>query len=525
MPWKSSTERDLPRLDAHVPRCGAPRRSPRSWRRAAALILVHLLVVVHVAHWKTTGRTVTPLEPSEAMQTLELGYVNAGAIVFAALILLTLLLGRFFCGWACHLVAYQDLCAWLLEKAGVRPRPVRARVLRLVPWGAALYMFVWPTLVRWFHGRAMQPFTAHLTTDSFWRTFPGPWIAALTIVVDGALVVWWLGAKGFCSYGCPYGALFGLADRFAAGQIRVNDSCEGCGHCTAVCTSNVRVHEEVATFGRVVDAGCMKCLDCVNSCPKQALRFGFGRPSFLTRWFARDAARTRLPAAQRGVASDLSWPEEILAALVFLVALYAVRGLYGKVPFLLAIGLAVLASIAAVVATRLFDRADLRLQWGHLRVAGRFTRRGVATLVLAAAFLLFVAESSAVQYHGVEGEQALHRFLLDPGDAAAAAAARSHLTSALAFGLFPDGKNEHLLAVCLRRSGDPAGALLHMQRALAVERTAERLIELAAIEAGLRDRDAVRAALRDALALEPGNGEAARRLRELDGAGPPPPKR
>src|SRR5262245_36529431 len=114
MPWKSSTERrasDRPRLDAHVPRCGTPRRSPRSWRRAAALILVHLLVVVHVAHWKTTGRTVTPLEPSEAMQTLELGYVNAGAIVFAALILLTLLLGRFFCGWACHVVAYQDLCA------------------------------------------------------------------------------------------------------------------------------------------------------------------------------------------------------------------------------------------------------------------------------------------------------------------------------------------------------------------------------------------------------------------------------
>src|SRR5262252_2674560 len=103
MPWNWSAEAsasELPRLDRHVPRCGAPRCSPRSWRRAAALILVHLLVVVHLAHWKTTGRTVSPLEPSEAMQTLELGYVNAGAIVFAALLLLTLVLGRFFCGWA-----------------------------------------------------------------------------------------------------------------------------------------------------------------------------------------------------------------------------------------------------------------------------------------------------------------------------------------------------------------------------------------------------------------------------------------
>lgn len=517
MPWNSSTERDLPRLDAHVPRCGAPRRSPRSWRRAAALILVHLLVVLHVAHWRTTGRTLTPLEPSEAMQTLELGYVNAGFLVFAALLLLTLLLGRFFCGWACHLVAYQDLCAWLLEKAGLRPRPVRARVLRLVPWGAALYMFVWPSLSRWIEGRPGPNFVAHLTTDSFWRTFPGPWVAALTIAVDGALVVWWLGAKGFCTYGCPYGAWFGLADRFAAGRIRVNDSCEGCGHCTAVCTSNVRVHEEVATFGRVVDPGCMKCLDCVNSCPKQALSFGFGTPSIVGRLFS-PAARARAPAQARGVASDLSWPEEILAALVFLVALYAFRGLYGKVPFLLAIGLAVLASIAAIVAKRLFDRAELRLQWGRLRVAGRLTRRGVVTLALVAAGLLLVAESSAVQYHGDAGERALLHFMLNPRDAGAAEAARTHLARALDLGLFPDGRNEHLLAVCLRRSGDPRAALPHMERALAVETTASRLVELAAIEVGLRDRDAAVAALQRALLLEPGNGEARRRLRELEAA-------
>src|SRR5262249_29463300 len=104
--------RELPRPETHVPRCGTPHRSPKSRRRAAALIAVHALVVVHVAHWKLSGRTLTPLEPSEAMQTLELGYVNAGFVVFGALLLATLVLGRFFCGWACHVVAYQDLCAW-----------------------------------------------------------------------------------------------------------------------------------------------------------------------------------------------------------------------------------------------------------------------------------------------------------------------------------------------------------------------------------------------------------------------------
>ena len=29
----------------------------------------------------------------------------------------------------------------------------------------------------------------------------------------------------------------------------MTDACEHCGHCTVVCTSNVRVHEEVRDFG------------------------------------------------------------------------------------------------------------------------------------------------------------------------------------------------------------------------------------------------------------------------------------
>jgi len=65
--------RELPRLDSHVPRCGTPARSPKSRRRAVALIAVHLLIVAYVAHWKVIGATLTLFEPSEAMQTLELG--------------------------------------------------------------------------------------------------------------------------------------------------------------------------------------------------------------------------------------------------------------------------------------------------------------------------------------------------------------------------------------------------------------------------------------------------------------------
>ena len=253
--------------------------------RALVLVLVHALVAVHVAHWMRTGSTLSPLEPSESMEFAKHDLVNAGFVFFGLTVLSTLVLGRWFCGWACHLVALQDLCLWLLKRAGIRPRPLRSRLLAFVPAVAALYMFVYPLAFRLGSGEELGPYRVALTKSDFWGTFP-PWPVALaTFAVCGFAIVYFLGAKGFCTYACPYGALFGLADRFAVGRIRVTDACEGCGHCTATCTSNVLVHEEVAKHGMVVDPGCMKCLDCVSSCPTRR-RTGRRR----TRWNTRPSS-------------------------------------------------------------------------------------------------------------------------------------------------------------------------------------------------------------------------------------------
>src|SRR5262249_43783319 len=84
------------------PRPPAPPARPGR-RRALVLLAVHLLIVAHVAHFVLRGETLSPVEPSETMYTLELGYVNAGFLFFVAAGLVTLVFGRFVCGWACHL--------------------------------------------------------------------------------------------------------------------------------------------------------------------------------------------------------------------------------------------------------------------------------------------------------------------------------------------------------------------------------------------------------------------------------------
>ncbi len=400
----SPTERSIPLPQAGPSKPLAIAHSKNGPRRAIVLGLVHVLILIHVAHWLLTGRTATPVEPSESMETLELGLVNAGAIFFGLAILSTFVFGRFMCGWGCHVVALQDLCAWMMKKIGVRPKPFRSRLLVFVPLLLALYMFVWPALKRWvvvplvdgfwptvrtdLRVAAPNPdgFTAHLTTSDFWATFPGLAIAVPFLLICGFACVYFLGAKGFCTYGCPYGGFFAPADRFSIGKIVVDhDRCSGCGHCTAVCTSNVRVHEEIKAFGSVVDPGCMKCMDCVSVCPTDALSFRFAKPSV-----------GRSPVSKVARHYDSSLREDVALLAVFALAFFATRGLYGLIPLLMAMGIAACVTFLAWKAWRVVRDQNARIIGAQLRLKGRLTTAGAVFLLSFGAGIVLLAHSAAI---------------------------------------------------------------------------------------------------------------------------------
>ncbi len=365
------------------------RPSKASRWRALALLLVHVLIAAHIVHWLLTGSSFTPVEPSEAMAFGKSGMINVGLLFFAAAILLTAVFGRYFCGWGCHLVALQDLAAWLLAKLGIKPRPLRSRLLAWVPTIAFVYMFLWPALYRLAIGDRFDRFHLDLWTRDFWATFPTWPVAVFTFVVCGFVVIYFLGSKGFCTYACPYGAIFAGADRLAPGRIRVTDACEGCGHCTATCTSNVRVHEEVRDYGMVVSAGCMKCMDCVSVCPKDALYFGWGTPALFA------SPRVAEPARPR---PGFGWRQELFLAAAFLAVFMVVRGLYDLVPFLLSLGLAGIGAFLALQTVRLLTRRDFGWQGLALKQAGRLTPAGLGWLGAMALLLGLYAHSAGVRW-------------------------------------------------------------------------------------------------------------------------------
>lgn len=381
---------ELPVLATNTQQKQTIKESRSSRWRAASLILVNVLMVAHVIQWWLMGTTISPIEPSESMYTLQQGAINAGVIFFSLAILSTLIFGRFVCGWGCHIISLQDLCAWMMKKIGITPRPFRSRLLVFVPLLAALYMFVWPVFTRWMVKPPNEPlipqFTNHLVITEFWATFPPWWVAIPFLFVCGFMTVYFLGAKGFCTYGCPYGGFFALADKVAPGRIRVTDACNQCGHCTATCTSNVIVHAEVKEFGMVVDPGCMKCMDCVSVCPNDALYFGFGKP-----------AGAIGKAASKNF--SLTWPEEIVAASIFVLSLFAVWNVYQLVPMLMALGLAIVTTFVAMRTLRVLTTKDVAFLRYSLRSSGSIRLAGWAFLGFAFLWLGLVVHSGWVRYN------------------------------------------------------------------------------------------------------------------------------
>lgn len=387
------------------------KKSKASVWRVAVLVLVHVLFVVHLWHWIAKGTTISPVEPSESMYAIELGKLNAGLVFFALAILSTFIFGRFFCGWACHVVALQDLCAWMMKKIGIHPKPFRTRLLVITPLLLGLYMFVWPTFEReavlpllkwanvawptWLLGEpGVRPeFSNAFMTDDFWHTFPTWQVAIPFFLVCAFATVYLMGSKAFCTYGCPYGGIFGVVDKVSFGKIVVSDACEGCGHCTATCTSNVRVHEEVRDFGKVMDPGCMKCMDCVSVCPNGALSWSFAAPSMFTKPRTLEA-EVRQSAPKR---YDLSLGLEAALLVAGIAIFWCYRSMLNAVPLLMAAGMAAVAVYLLFRTITLFRDANVRGAHMQLKLKGKITVAGWAFALMTVVALAAAAWSGAVR--------------------------------------------------------------------------------------------------------------------------------
>ena len=229
-------------------------------------------------------------------------------------VVLTLILGRFFCGWVCPLGTLLDLAHHIIPPratgTGGRYRPVKYFLLGLILVGAFFglplvgYFDPFSILVRGMTLAVDPGFNVAVTTPFDWLYLNAPaWVSAvsepvysflkadvlpfrqtfyaLTLVSLFILLAVFalerLERRFWCRNLCPLGALLALLSRFSPLRWQPGIAChaKGCTTCSDICRMGAISPED----GRVSPEACNLCLDCVEMCPRNIITFSFKQPA------------------------------------------------------------------------------------------------------------------------------------------------------------------------------------------------------------------------------------------------------
>jgi len=217
-------------------------------------------------------------------------------------VVLTVLLGRFYCGWICPATFLYELnsnLAVMLHKLGLHTgnRHLDRRfkyvvlavglVLSAIS-GAVLTAAIYPPAIigrEIYYGIALGGYS-HVVLGGFGA---GAVFFFATLLFD-----LFVARRGFCRYLCPGGALYSLLGRYRLLRIqRVVEDCNDCAKCNAICEFGLDPLRD--DFGQE----CNNCSACIAICPTDAFAFKFSikdqpyqGPGHLGRIYKRDQAVT-----------------------------------------------------------------------------------------------------------------------------------------------------------------------------------------------------------------------------------------
>jgi polyferredoxin len=238
------------------------------------------------------------------------------------LVILTVVLGRFFCNWACPLGTTLDIWDRVLGKklkGPARPRRLNTKRLRNIKYYLLAFFLVaalFGTQAAWLmdplpiatrsYGVAIHPYGTYLAKavlGPLWEVpgvnrvsepvygflkdhvfFPNPDlgyqpVVALHhitfIVFAGILALSLLTPRFWCRYLCPLGALLGAASRASLLRWKVDrEKCTECNRCVRECKTAAIRNKATGCFAEE----CVECMNCLDVCPEDALAFRLSSP-------------------------------------------------------------------------------------------------------------------------------------------------------------------------------------------------------------------------------------------------------
>jgi polyferredoxin len=203
----------------------------------------------------------------------------AGLLWAAATIALTIILGRFFCGWVCPFGALHQFVGWLGRQN--RKHGERVDMNQYSRWQSLKYYLLTAMLLAaaagflltgWLDPIPLMHRSVNLFLLAFWdgggatRVYAGAWLIAAVFIV-AVLLNFWV-PRFYCRFICPLGALFGAVARWTPWRIGKRAAkCNECELCETSCEGACQPFEKI----RVSE--CLLCMNCLRACRQAQMTY------------------------------------------------------------------------------------------------------------------------------------------------------------------------------------------------------------------------------------------------------------
>lgn len=311
--------------------------------RIACLLGIHFIILAHI--YIFGDKIIGSVDFQEFFHSfLKHGIINSGVLLVILAFVTTLIFGRFFCGWACHFGAVQEFAWWVFNKLGIKPKTINSSLITVLPIFMLLNFYIVPNILYAIES-PWKGVSVNLGMPEIWAFLPGFIIGLLTFIVDGFLIVYLLGRKGFCRFLCPWGAFLKLPTALAMFKVRNVGGCTECGVCTSNCPIGIDVSYEINNYKKVANTNCTSCMVCTEGCPSNAIAYKWESPikeNFNLTHYKFNPNMFQLSSIKERFQSVHS--KDFLLIILVMIFGFSIDGLYGMGHFL-SFGIAIIAAM------------------------------------------------------------------------------------------------------------------------------------------------------------------------------------
>jgi len=221
--------------------------------------------------------TLNYMSPYVSLDGAFQGIIAGSVLLFAAQFVSGIFFGRIWCGWLCPVSGLSEL------GATVNRKNVPVKTLRIIRY--SIFAIWFGILVTGFvlagGIKGIDPF--HLTEKIISIDQPVKFFIYYIVLTTLFVLTITIGKRGACHSVCwmaPFMAAgYQVGRKLHVPQLRIQgdyELCIRCGQCNRKCPMSIDVREQVKSGGVIV-SDCILCCECVDTCPKKALKPGFKR--------------------------------------------------------------------------------------------------------------------------------------------------------------------------------------------------------------------------------------------------------